>query len=540
MTAAAMSPSTLPDCLEASAARWPARTAVVDPGGRHLTFAELHQQADALARFLTSRGVTRGDRIAVVLPKSLAAVVALFGVMKAGAAYVPVDVLAPRERKHRILADCQVRAIVIDGRTLTELAGDNDASGSLADLVVVAGASSDDPPLRSATSFELALKCEESIPRDAASPDDLAYILYTSGSTGMPKGVMITHGNVLAFLESCSAEFRPTEEDRFANHAPFHFDPSVFDLYLAIKHGASVHLISEEIARNPRELARFVASHRLTIWCSTPTPLVMLARFGSLEACDTSSLRLVLFGGEVFPPQHLRTLQRYWSSPAYYNVYGPTETTVACTFGRVPSAVPPNRQTPYPIGFPCAHCRALVLDEHLDEADPGSEGVLYVSGRSVFTGYWNRPAESASAFLNRDGVRWYNTGDVVRWDSSDGLIYVGRNDRMIKRRGYRIELGEIEAALTLFPHVVDAAAIAGPATDGGVTIVAFLSFDGDTRPSAVELKTFCAAKLPAYMTPDRFVVMERLPRTSTDKIDYQALVSALLAPSPHALTPCDV
>jgi len=163
---------------------------------------------------------------------------------------------------------------------------------------------------------------------------------------------------------------------------------------------------------------------------------------------------------------------------------------------------------------------------------PGEEGLLYISGPSVFQGYWNRPVENASGFLSRSQRRWYNTGDVVRWDASDGFIYVGRRDRMVKRRGYRIELGEIERALYLHPRASEVAVVAVPDADAGVSIVAFLSCPSGERPSIIELKAFCAEHLPAYMSPDRFLFEAALPKTSTDKTDYQALRRRLLESAP--------
>ena len=358
---------------------------------------------------------------------------------------------------------------------------------------------------------------------DAPQANDLAYIIFTSGSTGAPKGAMITHANAVSFLDWCSSEFQPTEHDRFANHAPLHFDASVFDLYLAVKHGASVYLLSEELGKRPRDLAAFVSRHQLTFWLSTPSALKMLLRFGCLEEHPASALRILAFGGEVFPANQLRELQQLWRTPAYYNLYGPTETTTACTFARLP-VVPEDRTLPYPIGFPCDHCRAMMLNERAEPTEPGEEGLLYIAGPSVFAGYWNRPSETAAAILERRGVRWYNTGDVVRWDDIEGFTYVGRKDRMVKRRGFRIELGEIERALHLHPSVHEAAVISLPDEDTTVRIVAFLTCPAD-RPSTIELKTFCGDVLPAYMSPDAFVMVESLPKTSTDKVDFQALIA---------------
>jgi amino acid adenylation domain-containing protein len=513
-------PGSLAGYLESAAVRWPDRPAVIDPAGGHLTYSALDQQADALARFLAGRGIARGDRVGVALPKSAAAVVAVFGIMKAGAAYVPVDFMASAERGRRILTDCQVRAIVIGAGSEALLP---DASACALDTVVVVGgrhgeAAGD----AAAVSFESVLATTDPPLASTPKPTDLAYILYTSGSTGMPKGVMISHRNAVSFIEWCSSEFAPTEHDRFSSHSPFHFDASVLDLYLPIKHGAAIYLISEALARSPGELAQFIAARALTIWFSTPSILTMFVRFPGAETVDTSSLRLVLFGGEIFPVKYLRALQRRWPTAVYYNLYGPTEITTACTFAKIPAEIPEDRERPYPIGFPCSHCRTLVLDGDGREVAEGEQGLLHVAGPSVFSGYWNRPEETSS-FLTREGERWYNTGDVVQWDAAEGYSYVGRRDRMVKRRGYRIELGEIERALEQHSRVTEVAVVSAPGQDAQVRIIAFLACTPGGSPSIVELKTFCGDKLPAYMSPDRFVVLERLPRTSADKIDFQAL-----------------
>jgi amino acid adenylation domain-containing protein len=492
----------LAEYLETSAARWPDRTAVVDPAGWSLTYAELNTQADALAGYLAGRGVQQGDRVGVVLPKSVAAVVSLFGIMKAGAAYVPVDYTAPAERGKGILTDCQVRAVVVDERCRAVVP-------EACEVTLVMGP-------------EPGESYEGQTPSSPRALSDLAYILYTSGSTGMPKGVMLTHENAVSFVDWCSSVFEPTEHDRFSSHAPFHFDLSILDIYVSIKHGATLFLISEELGKNPKELAKFIAANRLTVWYSTPSILTLLTQFGSLEAHDASSLRLVLFAGEVFPVKHLREVKRRWPAPVYYNLYGPTETNV-CTFARIPEHVPDDRDTPCPIGVACSRCTPLVLDNDGREVAAGDEGLLYISGPSVFQGYWNRPDVNSTLFLDREGLRWYNTGDVVRWDAAEGYLYVGRRDRMVKRRGYRIELGEIERALYLHPHVREAAVISTADQDGGVRIIACLSSHDEQHPSIIEMKTFCGSHLPVYMSPDRFVFLERLPRTSTDKVDYQTL-----------------
>jgi acyl-coenzyme A synthetase/AMP-(fatty) acid ligase len=196
-----------------------------------------------------------------------------------------------------------------------------------------------------------------------------------------------------------------------------------------------------------------------------------------------------------------------------------------CTFARICGPIPPDRSEPFPIGFPCPHCEALVLDADGHEVAPGEEGLLHVAGRSLFAGYWNRPEQNGALFLNRHGRRWYNTGDVVRFAPAQGFIYVGRRDRMVKRRGYRIELGEIESGLYEHPAIGEAAVIAVADGETGSRIIAYVSTRSAHRPSIIELKALCGRVLPSYMSPDVFLFLDKLPRTSTDKVDYLQLTT---------------
>jgi amino acid adenylation domain-containing protein len=515
----------LADFLERSAEQWPDRTAVVDPAGWSLTYRELDARSDAVAGALAEAGVVAGDRVGLVLPKSADSVVSLFGILKAGAAYVPVDYSAPAERGRRILTDCGISAAVIDASCVDFLP---EPAGSHVKAVFAANGTVDAMTGLPIAALADVVSSERVRPQRPRALTDLAYILYTSGSTGIPKGVTLTHENAVSFVDWCSSVFEPTEDDRFSSHAPFHFDLSVLDIFVAIKHGATLCLISEAVGKNPRELAGFIETQRISIWYSTPSILTLLVQFGQLESIDASTLRIVLFAGEVFPVKHLRAVKKMWPAPVYYNLYGPTETNV-CTFARIPEAVPEDRDEPYPIGFACSHCDSLVLDEDGQEVAAGEEGLLYISGPSVFQGYWNRDEVNRTLFLHRDGKRWYNTGDVVRWRDGEGFIYLGRRDRMVKRRGYRIELGEIERALYRHPQVREAAVLALPDPESGVRIIACLSSSDPKPPSVIAMKTFCAQQLPVYMSPDRFVWLGQLPHTSTDKTDYQALKQSLLA-----------
>jgi len=505
--------------LEASASRYPERLAAVDADGGSLTYQELNDRASRIAGFLVEQGVRAGDRVGLVLPKTTDSLAAVFGVMKARAAYVPLDCSSPAERIRKILTDCQVRAVFVD-RQRRDVA-------DVSDTVIWLGENAPDRMDTSAANcftWETALTHAPWTADVAArQSDDLAYILYTSGSTGTPKGVMLTHRNATSYVDWCSEIFAPTENDRFSSHAPFHFDLSILDIYVPISHGASVHLIPDELGKNPREMAGFIANHQITVWYSTPAILSLLAEFGQLDKFDYSRLRLVLFAGEVFPVKQLRKLVTKWPSPVYYNLYGPTETNV-CTYARIPTPIPENRTEPYPIGWPCSHCAALVLDADNQPVKRGGEGLLYISGPSVCSGYWARPQETAAVFLQREGVQWYNTGDVVREDANDGFIYVGRRDRMVKRRGYRIELDEIETALYRHPSIREAAVISVPHPESGVRIISYLVASESSPPSIVEMKAFCNQHLPSYMNPDFFIFVNDLPMTSTNKTNYRVLI----------------
>jgi acyl-coenzyme A synthetase/AMP-(fatty) acid ligase len=282
-------------------------------------------------------------------------------------------------------------------------------------------------------------------------------------------------------------------------------------------------LFGEEIGKDPARLAPRIAEKRITIWYSAPSILGLLAQHGNLGAHDLSALRLMLFAGEVFPVKHLRALQKLVPGPRYFNLYGPTETNV-CTFAEIPRPVPQDRTEPYPIGRPCSHYRARVVDESGADVPPGEPGELLIAGEGVMQGYWNLPKRTATCFLaDAAGTRWYRTGDLVAETPEDGFLFLGRRDRMVKRRGYRVELGEIEAALYAHPAVREAAAVAIPDEESGVRIVAFLSTRGGERLSGIALKQFCAAALPLSMVPDRFRSEPALPRTSTGKVDYQRL-----------------
>lgn len=490
--------------------------------GQSLDYAGLGSLSDRLRDRLAALGVGRGDRVGIYLRKSADGVASIFGILKSGAAYVPVDPTAPVARNAYIHGNCAVKAVIVERRFVETYQEELARNGTPLPQMIVLDEVGGGAGLRSALA-----RLDEQSPAPVvdtvqSAPDDLAYILYTSGSTGKPKGVMLSHANALSFIDWCSRTFEPRPDDVFSSHAPFHFDLSVLDIYVPLKHGASLVLIGENAGKEPLALSRIIADRRITVWYSAPSILSLIAQFGKIAEHDFSSLRLVLFAGEVFPVVHLRSLKRQVPHPVYYNLYGPTETNV-CTWYRIPDTVPEERMDPYPIGQVCDNLAGKVVDAEGRIVAAGAEGELCIAGPNVMQGYWGMPEQTAASFLvDEDGRRWYRTGDIVVQEPDGNYRYVGRRDRMVKRRGYRVELGEIEACLYRHPEIREAAAVA-LTDDSGVRIKAHLSVAGGKKLSLIELKTFCSRHLPLYMVPDAFAFHDALPRTSTDKVDYQAL-----------------
>jgi amino acid adenylation domain-containing protein len=502
-----------------SAARYPDRTAVVDRA-ESMTYRELDAASARLAGELAARGVGPGDRVGLYLDKSLHAIIGLWGVLRAGAAYVPLDVASPVKRIARIVENgsfCGVLSTTKRWPTLAPalprpLAFVGIARAAARPIEMEFDFETVDPLTRAA---ELVLGAEQDDPLHPA------YILYTSGSTGQPKGVVLSHRASLSFVNWAAETTQLVPTDVVSSHAPLHFDLSSFDLFATCRAGATVVLVPAELNVFPRNLADWIAEQRITVWYSVPSLLSRLALAGKLERHDWSHLRQIIFAGEIFPVAHLRRLREQIPGARYWNWYGPTETNVCTTYAV--EALPPEQTAPVPIGTACANCRLLVVDDAGALCARGETGELYVSGPSLMTGYHGMPEATAHALVVRSegGERgtWYRTGDLVREDE-DGLLHlVGRRDGMIKSRGYRIELGEIESILYQHPAVAEAAAIALPDEEIGHVIRAAAVAKAGQSLEAGVLRAFCADRLPAYMIPQSIEVRRSLPRGSTGKID---------------------
>ena len=492
---------TLPELLARAAGDRPDHPAVV--ADRTITYRELDEVAARVAAALTGAGVRPGDRVAVCAPKSTHAVASLYGVMRSGAAYVPIDPGSPPPRAVRIANDCAVSALIADRERLDLLLPDLPPATVDLDLDRV-----DELPAGGVTD-----------PPEVA-PDDLAYILYTSGSTGRPKGVMLSHRNARSFVDWAVAELGLTGADRFSSHAPFHFDLSVFDLYACASVAGTLHTLPEEAMQFGMSTAGFVRERELTVWYSVPSALMHWVTQGGVEAGMLASLRHVAFAGEVFPTSFLRRLRGLVPDAALHNWYGPTETNV-CTAHTI-RARDVASDEPVPIGRPCDGYRCRVVNE---AGDPAADGELLVGGPGVSAGYWGDPERTTESFLaEADGARWYRTGDLVQTGPEGEYRFRGRRDHQVKVRGHRVELGEVESAIHADDRVGEACVVAVADDRRGHDLVAFVAPASGLSLQPVDVKRIVASRLPRYMVPATVhVEAERLPITSTGKVDRTAL-----------------
>ncbi len=490
---------TICELVDRSIREHPDRPAVVGPGGEVATYAELEDRVRRFASVLHDAGVRRGDRVGVCRWKAIDTVAGFIAIMRCGAAYVPVDPASPPSRNRTIFEDCEVRAILLDDRTAASIEGVPGATR----IVGLPEPDVDAPDL------------------EPPSAEDLAYILYTSGSTGRPKGVCLEHRHATTFVDWCVRTFECGPDDRCSSHAPFHFDLSILDLWMPLACGASVALIEESLAKDPRGLPAFIDERGITIWYSVPSILSLMATHGRLDEHAHDRLRIVCFAGEVFPLPGLRSLRTAWPEPDFWNLYGPTETNV-CTALRLPATIEVDRTEPFPIGRACDHCEIRLVDDDGRDVADGETGRIVCRGGPVMRTYWGRTPEEIESFVDIGGARWYDTGDLGAVDDAGDIVFHGRRDRMVKRHGYRIELGEIEAGLDRCDGLAECAVWA--VSDAGATVIhAAVVPEAEATLSIIALRGHCGRSLPPYMAPDRFHVLEALPRTSTGKIDYRGL-----------------
>ncbi len=499
-------PTSIFDLLAAAAAQHGARPAV-RLNGSMLTYRELSDHALRMARALKECGAAPGVCVAHSFQKSFDALVALFAIARTGAAYVPLDPQWPAERVALIAEDAGLEIWTGTQPPPTAIAGRFRA-------VFATQEAGDARPIAA---------CVEgpAISGDVPAPDrGIANVLFTSGSTGRPKGVEITTRSLTHFAAWGEDYFRLTPDDVIANHAPFNFDLSTFDIFAAVHSGATICPVPERLKMFPYQLAEWIARERITIWYSVPSALAMLLQRGRLSDHDLTGLRHVIFAGEPMPKPVVRQLGLSLLGAHLTNLYGPTETNV-CTFHRVTKADLDDDGS-LPIGMPIRDTRAWIMESERAEAEAGE---LWIAGPAVTTGYLGDPALTAQRLVSApDGAgQAYRTGDRVRRRSDGVLLFEGRIDRMVKCRGHRVEPGEIEAVLYALPAVRQAAVVPVPDALFGHRLRACVAFHDGAGASEAEMIAHCRSRLPVHMVPDEWDIRGALPETDRGKFDLLEL-----------------
>ncbi|NER13676.1 amino acid adenylation domain-containing protein [Leptobacterium flavescens] len=505
----------LPQILERSAKLYPEKTAYSFVTGS-LSYSELNEKAAQLSAFLLRQGVRKGDRVGIYMNRCLETAIAVYGIMGSGAVYVPLDPAAPAARTRFLLKDCDIRHLIsIPGQSRALINLLSEETG----LVSVIGLKQE-MAVRT-FSWEDVFRDRTPFKRPEILGKDLAYIMYTSGSTGAPKGIMHTHNSGLAYAKLSAELYDLNEKDVVGSHAPLHFDISTFAYFSAPLAGASTIIVSDAHIKLPASLSQLMEKEKISVWYSVPLALIQLLQRGVLEKRDLSSLRWVLFGGEVFISKYLLALMKMWPHARFSNVYGPAEVN-QCTFYHLEN--PPSINEEIPIGEIWNNTEARILDANDKEVKKGETGVLAIRSETMMLGYWNNPELTERSLFREKTTEgfesvYFKTGDMVRKNEKGELMFAGRNDRQVKIRGYRVELDEIEALLNAHENIEASAAFTTESDNDGKEITAVALTDNEKKYDSTAIRVYCEDHLPAYAIPTNIYVFEEFPRTSSGKID---------------------
>jgi D-alanine--poly(phosphoribitol) ligase subunit 1 len=498
------------------------RTAIWFNSDESTSYRALNKLANRIARLLIAQGVNRRDVVCISGEKSLFSFAALLGCLKVGAVYCMLDPDSPAERLNKILSVCRPGLLLGDGEFLGRLSEVTAALG-----IEVAEKTSDQIAKIGDNDDETNLPQTRNV-----TGDDPAYIMFTSGSTGFPKGAVITHAGVLNLIEWSARTFSITPDDVLTNVNPLYFDNSVFDFYAALFTGACLVPFAAGEVTDPKRLVDKVDCAGCTLWFSVPSLLIFLQTMRAADGKTLRSIRRFVFGGEGYPKSKLKLLyDAYSGSSKFFNVYGPTECTCICSCYRITDEDFADLQTLPPLGHIADNFEFLILDETCKTVPAGETGELCLLGPNVGLGYYNEPQQTAVSFVQNpynDKFQeiMYRTGDLVRLEPSDGKLYIhGRSDNQIKHMGYRVELEEIELALHRLEYVSEAAAL-HTHVNGLSRIVAVVASNKEFAEDQIRLDL--KRMIPDYMVPSVFYREVVLPKNPSGKVDRRNLTEKYL------------
>ncbi|MEM7582119.1 MAG: amino acid adenylation domain-containing protein [Acidobacteriota bacterium] len=501
------------EAFAAQAQRSPRAVAVAGATGEW-TYRQLDRRANQLARYLQSLGVGPETPVGLSVERSPEMIWGLFGILKAGACYLPLDPTYPRQRLETMLEDTGAQVIVTTAGLAEAYAARN--------LTMV----------RLDTESATIAAHDETAPPAEVDPANLAYVIYTSASTGRPKGVAITHRSLAAYHRTAADQFAIESGDRILQFASISFDTAGEEIYPCLSRGATLVLRNEEMLRSAHAFVEGCRELKLTV-LDLPTAYwnQAVAQIAAEDLELPKSVRLVILGGERALPERLNIWnQRVGSRVRLVNTYGPTEATIVATLAELEAAEPSEESTvgEVSIGSPIAGARTYVVDRRSRPVPVGVHGQLLIGGTGLARGYWGRAARTAAAFMpdgwsGEAGARLYCSGDLVRYRTDGELEFIGRIDHQVKVRGFRVELGEIESSLSEAPGVLEAVVDTREPQPGDTRLVAWLVCDGAAEPTAVELRGFLLDRLPEFMIPAAYVPLPELPKLPNGKIDRRGL-----------------
>jgi amino acid adenylation domain-containing protein len=489
-----------------------------------LTYQQLNTRANQLAHYLQELGVKPDELVGIGVERSLEMIVGILGILKAGGAYVPLDPEYPQERLNFMLEDSQVKVLVTQAKLVESIPQHQ------AQLICLD------------TDWEKIAQNITSNPESGVKPDNLTYIIYTSGSTGKPKGVLVNHANVVRLFAATDSWYHFNSQDVWTLFHSYAFDFSVWEMWGALLYGGRLVIVPYLVTRSPESFYELLCQEKVTILNQTPTAFrqliqaeesvkgdisPLLREVGKDSVTETDlSLRLVIFGGESL---EINSLQPWFDRhgdqlPQLVNMYGITETTVHVTYR--PLSMADVNSTASVIGRPLPDLQVYLLDQYLQPVPVGVPGEMYVGGAGVAKGYLNRPELTTERFISspfEHSNKLYKTGDLARYWPNGELEYLGRIDNQVKIRGFRIELGEIEALLASHPQIWETVVLVWDDTAGDKRLVAYIVPQPEITIIIDEIRQFLKAKLPDYMVPNAFVILEALPLTTNGKIDRRAL-----------------